>query len=195
MPRRRRGEPAGVRGPAPLLPTPEQRARIPELRDRAHQAVLLNEENHALVLAVSHICKVQEAIETAMQIRQRRRVAVERPETKPSPEVLAVEEAEQRWIGDVKVRDALAPANHRKAMEAWHADTLKYSEPTNRLVRSARCLLRMADEILRGEVQRAAQYEDVPLPWEGDRHFLQARERRGGPGEGRARASRGETRC
>jgi len=56
-----------------------------------------------------------------MQIRQRRKVAAERPETKPSPEVLAVEEAEQRWIGDVKVRDAFAPASHTKAMEDWQA--------------------------------------------------------------------------
>jgi hypothetical protein len=157
-----------VRGPAPLLPTPEQQARIPELRDRAHHAALLNGENHALLLAANHIAEAQEAIETAMQIRQRRKVAAERPETKPSPEVLAVEEAEQRWIGDVKVRDALAPATHRKAMEDWQADTLKYSESTSRLVRSARCLLRVADEIIRGEVQRAAQYEDVALPWEDE---------------------------
>jgi len=129
---------------------------------------LLNGENHALLLAANHIAEAQEAIETAMQIRQRRKVAAERPETKPSPEVLAVEEAEQRWIGDVKVRDALAPATHRKAMEDWQADTLKYSESTSRLVRSARCLLRVADEIIRGEVQRAAQYEDVALPWEDE---------------------------
>jgi hypothetical protein len=157
-----------VRGPAPLLPKPEQQARIPELRDRAHQAASLNEENHALLLAANHIAEAQEAIETAMQIRQRRKVAAERPETKPSPEVLAVEEAEQHSIRDVKAKYALAPASHTKATEDWQADTLKYSEPTNRLVRSARCLLRMADEILRGEVQRAARYEDVALPWEDE---------------------------
>ncbi len=132
------------------------------------QAALLNQENRAFLLAVEHVCKAQEAIEEAMQIRQRRKVGAERPETKPSPEVVALEEAEQRWIGDVKVRDAFAPASRRKAMEDWHADTLKYSEPTNRLVRSARCLLRMADEILRGEVKRAAHYEEVPLPWEDE---------------------------
>jgi len=157
-----------VRGPAPLLPTHEQQARIPELRDRAHQAASLNEENHALLLAANHIAEAQEAIETAMQIRQRRKVGAERPETKPSPEVLAVEEAEQHSIRDVKAKYALAPASHTKATEDWQADTLKYSEPTNRLVRSARCLLRMADEILRGEVQRAARYEDVALPWEDE---------------------------
>jgi hypothetical protein len=144
-------------------------AKLPSLKERAGQADLLNQENHAFMLALEHLRKAQDAIDKAMDIRQRRKVALQRPETKPSPEVLALEEAEQRKIARVKVEEAEAAARQPEilgAMEAWQADTLKHSEPKSRLVRSARCLLRQVDEILRGEVRRSAEFEDVPWPWE-----------------------------
>jgi len=175
MPRRPPGSKPRKRGPAPRRPTPEQQAKVEELRRRAHQAALLNAENHAFLLAVEHLGKAQEAIEKAMQARQGREVAASRPETKPSPEVLALEEAEQQEIRSVKARDVLEAAcdsRVRDAMESWHADTLKYSEPVNRLVRSARCLLRTAEEILRREVKQSAESEDVPLPWEEESEIL-----------------------
>ncbi len=169
MPRRPKGMGPRKRGPALREPTPEQLAKLPELKERACQADLLNQENHALMLALEQLRKVQDAIDKAMDIRQRRKVAPQRPNTEPSPEISALEEAEQRQIVRVKAKESEAAARQPEILaviEDWQADTLKHSEPKSRLVRSARCLLRQVDEILRGEVRRSAEFEDVPCPWE-----------------------------
>ncbi|MGD0837341.1 MAG: hypothetical protein ABSB49_11940 [Polyangia bacterium] len=86
-----------------------------------------------------------------------------------------MEDLEQTAIAFVRKKATVNGSIHPALeawLDAWSASSLKYSEPVNRLVKSARCLLSFAEDILRSEVRMAAIYEDVPLPGETSEQIL-----------------------
>lgn len=88
MPRRKKDQPPGRPGPAPKDPTPEQMARIPELKERAHEIGLLGDENDLLLAAARLVEQVQVRIGAAMAIRGKRKVDPNRPGREPAEEIV-----------------------------------------------------------------------------------------------------------
>jgi len=162
-------------GPAREEPTKEERDRVPELKALAHQASMLGAENDLLLEAAALIQQAQSKIDAAMALRQERKVDSSRPGRQPADEIVALENLEQSAIAFVRkkltVNGSIEPGVD-EWLRAWAADSLAYSEPVNRLVRSARCLLRFVEDIVRSEVRMAVIHEDVPLPGETPEQIL-----------------------
>jgi hypothetical protein len=175
MPRRKKGQPSGRPGPAPNDPTPEQMARIPELKERAQQIELLGYENDLLLAAARLAQQVQARIEEAMEIRRRRKVNPNRPGRQLADEIVALETLEQSALAfvqkNVNVNGAIHP-DVKERLDAWAADIAKDLGPVNHRIRAIRCLLRFAEDMLRAEVRLANAHEDVPLPGETEKQIL-----------------------
>jgi hypothetical protein len=106
----------------------------------------------------------------AMRARKERGVSPSRPCKEMVPEIVALQKWEQRVIEYRKEHPSEALQDG-----LWMLQRVKsrmYPEPVNQRVRAALCLLRFADEMLRGEVGLAGTHEEVPLPGETEQQIL-----------------------
>ena len=148
-------------------------ARIPELKERAHEIGLLGDENDLLLAAAHLVEQVQVRIGEAMAIRGKRKVDPNRPGREPAEETVALEKLEQSALAFA--RRQVNGASHpeaRQRLEAWAADIARDPGPVNHRIRAVRCLLRFAEDMLRAEVRLANAHEDVPLPGETEKQIL-----------------------
>jgi hypothetical protein len=173
MPRKKGQEPKRPAGAARKDPTQEHKDRLAELEERAKQIHLLGQEDELLSQAAALIRCADAQIKVAMEIRNQRRVSIDRPTKVPCDEIVALEELEQKLVASR--RDELARSGlQREAKQdaARLVDAARYPEPVNRRVKAARCLLRYAEEMLRAEEGLAANFEEVPLPGETEAQIL-----------------------
>ncbi len=173
MPRRKKGQEPKRPGPARKEPTQEQKDRLPELQKRAKQIYLLGQENELWLQAAALLRVADERIKTAMNVRNGRRVSVDRPMKVPCDEIVALEEREQKVVASRQEEMARSGRHREEAQAAARlVDAAKHPEPVNRRGKAARCLLRYAEEILRAEVGSAANFEEVPLRGETETQIL-----------------------
>jgi hypothetical protein len=150
-------------------------ARIPELKERAHEIGLLGDENDLLLAAAHLVEQVQVRIGAAMAIRGKRKVDPNRPGREPAEEIVALEKLEESALAFARRHATVNGASHPDAMqrlEAWAADIARDPGPVNHRIRAIRCLLRFAEDMLRAEVRLANAHEDVPLPGETEKQIL-----------------------
>jgi hypothetical protein len=155
--------PTGKRGPPRKDPTQDQKARFLELKERAHRIWLLSQENELFRTAAALVRCAQVMVHAAMDNRQQRGASPSRPERKMISEIVALEGYEREVIAYYKRQKN--PSN-KSLIESLEAEAAAYTEPINRGVRAALCLLRYADNMLREEVRLAGMHEEVC--WQGE---------------------------
>jgi hypothetical protein len=156
----------GKRGPARQDPTPDQKARFAELKERAHRISLLSEENELFRTAAALVRCAQAMVHAAMDNRHQRGPSPARPERNMISEIVALEDYEREVIAYYKRQKSSKNPSNKSLVESLEAEVAAFTEPINRGVRAALCLLRYADNMLREEVRLAGMHEEVS--WQGE---------------------------